>query len=102
MMTDNNFFAFYIPALEKALANDFLTCNFMVNAPDRWYPEDKYYEMDLFEIENAKKYPIFDMVALYFDAKAHNFDEIDGINIGKYKEQLIKLIHQYKIQYNVS
>jgi len=101
-MTDTDFFALYIPALEKALANDFLTHDFIVMAPDWWYPKDNYKEMDLFENENIKKYPIFNVVALYFDAKAHNFDNIDDINIDTYKKQIVNSIHQYKVQYNIN
>ena len=99
-MNSGDFFKLYIPALEIALSKDNEIENFSIKCPDWWYPKDKYSEMDIFDDENYNKYPLLNMAALYFDAKAHNFDSIDGINIDIYKKQLINLMQQYKVQYN--
>ena len=101
-MNDKDFFRSYLPALEKALANDADDHGgFSVWGPD-WYVEDAdlVKEMDLFEDENFKEHgSLFQSVALYFDAKSHGFPSIDGIPIDQFKERLKKLAHAYKERY---
>jgi hypothetical protein len=102
-MDDKQFFEFYIPALENAILNDQTNYGYLVHGPD-WFIEHEGIrnEMDLFEQENYRKYnPIFDLVSLYFDAKSHNFDEIDGIDISTYRLNLIKVINDYKKKFSL-
>ncbi len=104
MMKEKEFFRIYIPALEKALLEDNINYGFSVLAPD-WYIEDEDIrkEIYLFEetyFENYKD--LFQNVALYFDAKSHGFNKINGILVSKFKEVLHEIISEYKKKFQIS
>ena len=101
-MNEKTFFVNYIPALEASLA--FKTMyDFDVKGPD-WFIEDDELrnELDLFEQKNYEQHKsLFDMVAYYLDARAHNFKEIEGVSIEEYKERLESAIDIYKKEYDL-
>ncbi len=95
-MNEKEFFHQYIPALEQALLNDNVNHGFSVSGPD-WYIDDanKRKEVDLFEQKNFESFEyFFENVALYFDAKSHGFDKINGVKIeickGNLKDEILK------------
>lgn len=101
-MNDENFFKNYIPALEASLAFESKE-DFDAKGPD-WFVEDDQVrdELDLFEQKNYERYKsLFDMVAYYLDARAHNFNEIDGIILSEYKKKLEAEIEIYKKKYSL-
>lgn len=101
-MNDKEFFKYYIPALEVAM-NFEENVPFNVKGPD-WFVEDdkRRHELDLFEQINFDKYEhFFQMVALYFDAWDHNFDEIEGVNLPEYKKRLEAEISFYKVKFGL-
>ncbi|MDR1056005.1 MAG: hypothetical protein LBL90_09360 [Prevotellaceae bacterium] len=100
-MEEFEFFKLYIPALEKALSNKETNNELSAKGPDWWYPDAKYNDMDSFETKNINKYSIFEKAALYFDAKAHNFKKINGVDISLYKEIIIGLINEYKERFGL-
>ncbi len=102
-MSEQDFFSIYLPALEKALANDHVNHGFNVLGPD-WYIENKTMrkKIDAFEEKNFEKYQaLFESISLYFDAKSHNFDEINGIKTSEYKSRLIHQISLYKKKFTL-
>lgn len=101
-MNDQEFFKHYIPALETSLAFESKE-DFDVKGPD-WFVEDEQIrnELDLFEQKNYERYKtLFDIVAYYLDARAHNFNEIDGVSLSDYKKKLELEIEIYKKKYNL-
>lgn len=58
--------------------------------------------LDLFEQENYERFQaLFDMVAYYLDAKAHNFPEINDLSLSEYKKNLELRIDICKKNYNL-
>ena len=75
----------------------------LFRSPD-WYIESKEIrdKVDLFEQNNYEQHKLFfDLVALYFDAKSHNFREIEGVSVGDHKLRLNNIIEQYKKKFNL-
>ena len=87
-MNNKDFFSVYLPALKESLANDTVNYGFFVKGPDYYINEKYLNEMEDF-IEKNKEYAyFFDMIGIYFDAKSHCFDKIDGIGINIYKNKI--------------
>lgn len=101
-MKEKEFFINYIPALEASLAFKMMH-DFDVKGPDWFIKDDELRtELDLFEQENYEKHKsLFDMVAYYLDARAHNFKEIDGVSVEEHKQKLESVIDFYKKEYNL-
>ena len=102
-MNEQEFFKLYISALEKALSKDHINHGYNVYGPD-WYVEDSDVrnQMDSFEETNFEKYSsLFEKVAIYFDAKSHNFKTIEGLNTEEYKQKLKEEISVYKSKFNI-
>jgi hypothetical protein len=101
-MDDKQFFRYYIPALEIAM-NFEENIPFNVKGPD-WFVDDNKLrrELDLFEQNNFDRYEqFFQMVALYFDAWDHNFNEIDGVSLSDHKKKLEAEIEIYKKKFSL-
>lgn len=102
-MDDKFFFKHYLPALEASLAfkSDY---DFDVKGPDWFVENDKIREeLDLFEQESYENYKsLFDMVAYYLDARAHNFNEIEGVSLSDYKKKLEEEILLYKKEFGIT
>lgn len=96
IMNADTFFKIYIPSLEMALEESCFDNSFSAKGPDWWFPEEKYYEMDIFEQENTSNFSIFNIVADYFDALAHNQKEIHGIALEYLKLRIKEIIGLYK------
>jgi hypothetical protein len=82
----------FLMALEEALANDHINHGFLVKSPD-WYLDaevsnkiESYYDSE----ENRAFNKFFDLVEYYFDAKSHNFPELNGVSLDLVKEMIIK------------
>jgi len=102
-MDKKEFYKYYLPALNKALASDERKNeDFFVKGPEFYIQvsEDKLKEIDIYLGQTAGKDKFLDNVAYYFDAKSHGFDEINGVNIKKYKENLRNEILVFKEKYN--
>jgi hypothetical protein len=102
-MEDKLFFKYYLPALELSLACENNLVDFSVNGPD-WFIEDDVIrnEIDLFEQNNFEKYhSFFQMIANYLDARAHNFETIDNMNLHQVKEKIANEILFYKSKYDL-
>jgi len=91
-----NFFKIYIPALEIALEESSFDGSFSAKGPDWWFPSEEYEKLDIFEQENSSNYLIFSIVADYFDALAHNQNEVNGVSLENIKIQIKELIKLYK------
>lgn len=96
IMTADTFFKIYTSSLEKALEESCFDNSFSAKGPDWWFPEEKYYEMDIFEQENTLNFTIFNIAADYFDALAHNQKEVHGIALEYFKLHIKEIIRQYK------
>lgn len=96
IMTADTFFKIYTSSLEKALEESCFDNSFSAKGPDWWFPEEKYYEMDIFEQENTLNFTIFNIVADYFDALAHNQKEVHGIALEYFKLHIKEILRQYK------
>lgn len=96
-MNDKDFFRYYIPALEKSISLE-NNEDYSVNGPD-WFIENNELrdELDAFEIANYNRFKVlFDMVACFLDARAHNFDTIEDISLPEFKQKLELEILAYK------
>ena len=51
--------------------------------------------------QTVGKDKLLDNVAYYFDAKSHGFDEIDGIDIKKFKQVLVNKIKMFKQKFDI-
>ena len=100
-MENRNFYKTYIPALEKALLNDNINDGFNVWGPDFYLGDDLEEVESYIERRNGDYVDFIDMVGYYFDAKSHNFPNIQGINIDIYKDNIIHIISDIKLQYNL-
>ena len=87
---DSVFFIYYLLALKKALQSDGNNCK----DASWFYPKEISLEMDRHEDIIYNKYPIIDMVYVYFDAKCHGYDSINSgasmISIEVYRERVIQ------------
>jgi len=91
------FFSNYIPALEQAL-NYQQHMDFEVIGPDMFISDIEIRNsLDEFENDNYFEYEsLFYLVSSYFDAKTHNFQNVDGKNIATIKEQILEEIEKIK------
>lgn len=101
-MTDTEFYTIYLPALEKALANDYINHGFHVKGPDYYintiYLNKIYDYPDIAGSDNN----FLNRVAYYFDARSHNFPSIQGISIEDYKKAIIIDMDRLKKEYQVT
>ncbi|WP_282044302.1 hypothetical protein [Winogradskyella flava] len=96
-MDRNEFFQYYLSALKEALSNDSKNYGYLVKSYD-WYIQDPTVlrKMENFKNDNYKKFhDIFNMEESYFDAKSHYAEEVLGIPINKYRNDLLELISLY-------
>ena len=102
-MNLNNFYSIYIPALEKALESDDVNYGFYVKDPSDYIQcsSDELKEIEIFLDKISGENNFLDKVAYYFDAKSHNFPNIQGIEIEDYKEIIKKEIIALKKEYNL-
>ena len=93
-MNKKEFYRHYIPALLIALERDDECEDYFIRGPEHYIqlPFNKKKEIDLYLDKSAGKDLFLDKVAYYFDAKSHGFNEINGIDIKKYKEEILKEI----------
>jgi hypothetical protein len=99
----NVFYNKYITALEKALELDHIDHGFLVKDPVFYIDGTiaELQEFDVFLDEVAGKNRFLDKVAYYFDAKSHNFPDIQGKNIEIYKQDIIEDIKLIKKMYSL-
>lgn len=97
IMEKEVFFSNYIPALEHALDYQ-QQMDFEVIGPDMFINDiDIRNNLDEFENNNYFQYEsLFYLVSIYFDAKTHNFQNVDGKNIATIKEEILKEIEKIK------
>lgn len=98
-MNDKLFLKIYLPALEKALANDDVDEGYDVLLPMD-YIEDQTIlsEIEKYEKEHYDKfYLFFELVYGYFDAKAHCFESVGQYTVAEYREKLVKSLEMYKV-----
>ncbi|SFD47512.1 hypothetical protein [Flavobacterium phragmitis] len=91
------FFSNYIPALEQAL-NYEQKFDFEVVGPDMFISDIVVRNsLDEFENENYFEFKkLFNLVSNYFDARTHNFQNVDGKNIAIIKEEILEEIEKIK------
>ena len=102
-MKDKIFFEIYLNALGKALINEDTISLFSSNGPD-WYidSDETRNQIDIFEESNYEKYKsLFEKVALYFDAKSHGFNEVDGISVKEFRQDLTNEIKILKQKFDI-
>jgi hypothetical protein len=96
-MEKEEFFKYYIPALEKALSyikeEDFQTIS-----PDMFIEDSNLRNnLDSFENLNYDLYKeLFYLVSIYFDAKNHNFQYADGKCLNILKHNILNEILEIK------
>jgi len=96
-----DFLNIYIPALELALANDFINYGYHVKGPEDYIDEKYLFQAENF-IKNDSTYKtFFDSVGYYFDAKSHNFPKVGVVDIAIVREELVKQIHDLKTKFGV-
>ena len=101
-MNTEDFFRIYVPALDLALRHDSENLGYHVKPPED-YIDDKYLDMVDAFIEKSTLYSeFFDMVGIYFDAKSHYFNEIQGEDIKDYKKRIIQYSESIKKSYNLA
>lgn len=96
------FLKIYLPALEKALANDYINYGYYVKGPEDYIEERYLNQVDAFIKENSKYRDFFYTVAYYFDSKSHNFPKVGNVDIEICRIELIKQIDGLKIEFDVS
>ncbi len=91
-------FKLFIPALNKALMHEDDWDQFNVKGPVFFLEgtPEKQKEIETYLDQNAGKDKFLDSVAYYFDAKSHGFDEIDGVDLNVYKQNLKNEILELK------
>jgi hypothetical protein len=94
-MNEEEFYPIYLSALEKALENDHINHGFYVFGPEDYVEKEVAKSLEIFIENNQKDRSFFDLVDLYFDAKAHNFDKINGVDIAIYKSKIKELMMMY-------
>ena len=97
-MDKKEFYQIYIPALEKALEEE----NQIEILDPEFYISDKgIYKQIIDYTENIVDDPFLNHVAYYYDAKTHNFPDIDGIEINEYRSDIIKEMSVLKKKYGI-
>lgn len=82
----------YLKALEEALANDHINHGFLVKSPDCFLNVEISNKIELYyDTKEDKAFnKFYDLVAYYFDAKSHNFPDLNGVSLDLVKEMIIK------------
>ncbi len=98
-----DFYKKYIPALEIALSNDDLNTGYNVYDPSFYLDLsfEEQMEFDLFVDKLSGKNVFLDMVSYYFDAKSHNFPNIQGVDLNEYKRDIIERMNDLKLLYGI-
>ncbi|GAA4276489.1 hypothetical protein [Aquimarina mytili] len=86
VMTKQEFYSLYIPALEKALDTDHINIGFKVKGPEDYIDTKLQVEIENYLEEHEDVF--LEKVAYYFDAKSHNFPSIEGVEIEVYKKKI--------------
>lgn len=102
-MNQFELYKYYIPALMKALSNEDGWDQFSVKGPEHYLDasDEKQREIEIYLDQLAGQDKFLDNVAYYFDAKSHNFKEIDGVKIEVFKKNLEVEIMNYKKEYGI-
>jgi len=97
------FYSLYIPALEKALVKDNINYGYYVKDATDYIVcnSDQLKEIEMFVDKSSGKNNFLDKVAYYFDAKSHNFPNIQGIEIEAYKKDIEEEIIAIKKKYDL-
>lgn len=97
-MTEQEFFAIYIPAVRKAIITEVA---FGVSGPD-WFIDDKAVMESVmnFEEKNYDEHAaFFDMVHEFLDAYSHNFPTVGDYPIEKSRRNLEEMLDIYEQRY---
>ena len=102
-MNQLEFYKYYIPALIAALLNENNWEQFNVKGPEHFLDvSDEMQKKIEIHLDKAAGHDKFlDNVAYYFDAKSHGFNEIEGVKIEEFKQNLEDGINEYKKKYMI-
>jgi hypothetical protein len=101
MKNKNKLLAMYLIALEEALKNDHINKGFHVDGPDKFIDEQYSDVVDKLLEAKSPYERFFDSVGIYFDAKSHYSNEIDGKDIEEVKNEILKQIVDIRNQENI-
>jgi hypothetical protein len=79
----------YLSAVKQAIENDNRNLGFYVPGPEHYLADENAEEVDRFMAANVRFQLFYDSVGVYFDAKSHYVDEIDGVSIDIVREKIL-------------
>lgn len=97
-MTEQDFFAIYIPAVRKAMITEVV---FGVSGPD-WFIDDDVSRENVMNFEETiydEHAVFFDMVHDFLDAYSHNFPTVGDYPIEESKRNLEAMLDIYEQRY---
>jgi hypothetical protein len=100
-MDIRQFYSIYLPALNKALQEDYKNYGFCVYSPEYYVGEDKLVEIESFIDNELANNKFVNMVDEYFDAKSHNFKKMDGVDLDTIKDEIVKRMGELQRMYSL-
>ncbi len=92
-MNRAEFYKVYIPALKKALANDEVNLGYYVLGPEDYIKDENIAsEVSDFIDKDEENAHYYELIEYYFDAKSHNFPNLNGESLNKVKSKILNFI----------
>ena len=102
IMNNKDFYKLYLKALEIALSQDHINYGFHTKGPDFFIEDNHLSKVDNYiNLRCDDNMNFIDSVGYYFDAKSHNFSNIQGVDINIYRLHIVEGIKDLKLKYGL-